>query len=125
MAAWSGFHKHLGIIERLADHCPVLRTSPNAAPVREGLHSFLLGALVMGLNPGHHTEASNRGGIFVPGGASGRKRTATHAQTGGQSRLVGGVKRLLRKAADVVGGNCAAVGIPRQLSAPALPSNHR
>jgi hypothetical protein len=27
----------LGIIERLADHCPVVRTSPNAAPVREVL----------------------------------------------------------------------------------------
>jgi len=43
LAAWSGFLKHLGIIERLADHCPVVRTSPNAAPVREVLHSFLLG----------------------------------------------------------------------------------
>jgi hypothetical protein len=48
LAAWSGFLKHLGIIERLAEHCPVLRTSPNAAPVREVLHSFLLGALVEG-----------------------------------------------------------------------------
>jgi hypothetical protein len=48
LAAWSGFLKHLGIIERLADHCPVARTSPNAAPVREVLHSFLLGALVEG-----------------------------------------------------------------------------
>src|ERR1035437_3739846 len=48
LAAWSGFLKHLGIIERLAGHCPVVRTSPNAAPVREVLHSFLLGALVEG-----------------------------------------------------------------------------
>ena len=48
LAAWSGFLKHLGIIERLAEHCPVARTSPNAAPVREVLHSFLLGALVAG-----------------------------------------------------------------------------
>lgn len=48
LAAWSGFLKHLGIIERLADHCPVARTSPNAAPVREVLHSFLLGVLVEG-----------------------------------------------------------------------------
>lgn len=48
LAAWSGFLKHLGIIERLADHCPVARTSSNAAPVREVLHSFLLGALVEG-----------------------------------------------------------------------------
>ena len=48
LAAWSGFLKHLGLIERLADHCPVVRTSPNAAPVREVLHSFLLAALVEG-----------------------------------------------------------------------------
>lgn len=48
LAAWSGFLKHLGIIERLADHCPVVRTSPNAAPVREVLHSFLLAGLVEG-----------------------------------------------------------------------------
>jgi hypothetical protein len=48
LAAWSGFLKRLCIIERLADHCPVTRTSPNGAPVREVLHSFLLGALVEG-----------------------------------------------------------------------------
>ena len=40
LAAWSGFLKHLGIIERLAEDCPVTRTSPNVAPVREVLHSF-------------------------------------------------------------------------------------
>jgi hypothetical protein len=34
LAAWSGFLKHLGLSERLAAHCPVVRTSPNAAPVR-------------------------------------------------------------------------------------------
>lgn len=43
LAAWGGFLKHHGIIERLADHCPVAPTSPNAALVREVLHSFLLG----------------------------------------------------------------------------------
>lgn len=48
IAAWSGFLKHLGLVERLADPCPVRRTSPNAAPVREILHSFLLSALVEG-----------------------------------------------------------------------------
>jgi len=48
LAAWSGFLKHLGIVERLAEHCPVVRTSPNAAPVREVLHSFMAGALVEG-----------------------------------------------------------------------------
>src|ERR1035437_2916040 len=44
LAAWSGFLKHLGIIERLVGHCPVVRTSPNAVPVRVVLHRFLLGA---------------------------------------------------------------------------------
>ena len=48
LAAWSGFLKHLGILERLAERCPVVRTSPNAAPVREVLHSFVAGALVEG-----------------------------------------------------------------------------
>lgn len=48
LAAWSGFLKHLGIMERLAEHCPVVRTSPNDAPVREVLHSFSLSALVEG-----------------------------------------------------------------------------
>ena len=45
LAAWSGFPNHLGLTERLADHCPVVRSSPNAAPVREVLHGFLLSAL--------------------------------------------------------------------------------
>src|SRR5260370_17319386 len=48
LAAWSGFLKHLGIIERLAKRCPVARTSRNAAQVREVLHSFELSALVEG-----------------------------------------------------------------------------
>ena len=46
LATWSSFLKHLGTIERLADHYPIVRTSPNAAPVREVLHNFLPGALV-------------------------------------------------------------------------------
>ena len=48
LVAWSAFLKHLGLIERLAQRCPVSRTSPNAAPVREVLHSFALCALVEG-----------------------------------------------------------------------------
>lgn len=48
LVAWSGFLKHLGIFERFAAHCPVVRTSPNAAPVREVVHSFSLSALVEG-----------------------------------------------------------------------------
>jgi hypothetical protein len=35
-------------IERFAERCPVARTSPNAAPVREVLPSFALSALVEG-----------------------------------------------------------------------------
>ena len=48
LAAGSGFLKRRGLIERLADHCPGGRTSPNAPPGREVLHSFLRGALVEG-----------------------------------------------------------------------------
>jgi hypothetical protein len=33
LVAWSGFLKRLGLIERCAGQCPVVRTSPNAAPV--------------------------------------------------------------------------------------------
>lgn len=53
LAAWSGFLKHLGVMERAAEACPVVRTSPNAAPVREVLHSFLLSALVEGKRFSH------------------------------------------------------------------------
>jgi hypothetical protein len=48
LVAWSGFLKHLGIVERFAEHCPVTRRSPNATPGREALHSFALSALVEG-----------------------------------------------------------------------------
>jgi Transposase DDE domain group 1 len=48
LVAWSGFLKHLGIIERFSERCPIHRTSPNAAPVREVVHSFTLSALVEG-----------------------------------------------------------------------------
>lgn len=53
LVAWSAFLKHLGVVERLADVCPVQRTSPNAAPVRELIHSFLLSALVEGKRFSH------------------------------------------------------------------------
>lgn len=42
------FLKHLGIIERFAQCCLVFRASPNAAPVREVVHSFVLPAKVEG-----------------------------------------------------------------------------
>ncbi len=48
LVGWSSFLKHLGIMERLAKQCPVVRTSPNAAPVGEVVHSFALSALVEG-----------------------------------------------------------------------------
>lgn len=53
LVAWSGFLKHLGIVERFAARCPVTRTSPNAAPVREVVHSFALSALVEGKRFSH------------------------------------------------------------------------
>jgi len=53
MVAWSGFLKHPGMVERFAERCPVVRTSPNAAPVREVVHSFMLSALVEGKRFSH------------------------------------------------------------------------
>lgn len=53
LAAWSAFLGRLGTIERLAERYPVERTSPNAAPVREVLHSFVLAALVEGRRFSH------------------------------------------------------------------------
>src|ERR1019366_5413650 len=79
-----------------------------------------------GIEPGpSHRGDQVAAELFIPGGASGRERPATHGETGGDNGLVAGVKGLLRKAADVVGRNCAAVGSPRQLSPPARPPNHR
>jgi len=48
LAAWSAFLNRMGTLERLAERCPVERTSPNAAPVREVLHSFAVTALIEG-----------------------------------------------------------------------------
>ena len=48
LAAWSAFVGRMGTFERLAESCPVERTSPNAAPVREVLHSFSLTVLIEG-----------------------------------------------------------------------------
>ncbi len=48
LAAWSAFVKRIGTFERLAASCPVERTSPNAAPVREVLHSFSVTVLIEG-----------------------------------------------------------------------------
>ena len=48
LAAWSAFVGRMGTFERLAERYPVERTSPNAAPVREVLHSFAVTALIEG-----------------------------------------------------------------------------
>ena len=48
LAAWSAFVGRMGTVDRLAERCPVERTSPNAAPVREILHSFSVTALIEG-----------------------------------------------------------------------------
>ena len=33
LVSWAAYTKHIGIIEAMAADCPVLRTSPNVAPV--------------------------------------------------------------------------------------------
>jgi hypothetical protein len=65
LAAWSAFIKHLGWIEKLADRCPVKRTSPNTAPVREILHSFLLSALAEGRRFCHVRWLQDDAGVAV------------------------------------------------------------
>lgn len=72
---------------------------------------------LMSLNPGHHPEAikSRRDFLLL---------AAQRVESGRQRTLKLAVKAEWW-AADVVGHNCAAVGVPRQLSAPTRPSNHR
>jgi hypothetical protein len=53
LVPWAAFTRHTGIVERLAATCPVTRTSPNAKPVHDILHSFLLTALVDGRRFAH------------------------------------------------------------------------
>lgn len=53
LAAWSAFVNHLGTLDRLAENYPQTRTSHNAAPVREIIHSFSLTALVEGKRFSH------------------------------------------------------------------------
>ena len=48
LAAWSAFIGRIGTFERLAESYPLERTSPNAAPVREILHSFAVTVLIDG-----------------------------------------------------------------------------
>lgn len=53
LAAWSAFVQRLGTIERLAARYPGQRISPNAAPVREVLHSFMGTVLIEGRRFSH------------------------------------------------------------------------
>jgi len=53
LVPWAAFIRHTGIVEQLAETCPVKRTSPNAKPVHDILHSFLLTALVDGRRFAH------------------------------------------------------------------------
>ena len=53
LVPWAAFMKHNGIVEQLVQTCPVRRTSPNAAPVRDVLQSFFLTALTDGRRFAH------------------------------------------------------------------------
>lgn len=53
LVPWAAFARHTGIFERLAQTCPVRRTSPNAAPVYDVVQSFALTALIDGRRFAH------------------------------------------------------------------------
>ena len=53
LVPWAAFLRKAGVIERLAATCPVTRTSPNAVPITEVLHSFALTAVCAGTRVAH------------------------------------------------------------------------
>lgn len=53
LVPWAAFVRHLGIFEHLDQTCPVTRTSPNASPIADILHSFALTALTDGRHFSH------------------------------------------------------------------------
>jgi hypothetical protein len=53
LVPWAAFQKHTGLLEALADTCPVARTSPNAAPVYDVLTSLALTVLCDGRRFAH------------------------------------------------------------------------
>jgi hypothetical protein len=53
LVPWAAYTRHLGIIERLAEDCPVKRSSPNASPVYDILQSHVLTALTDGRRFSH------------------------------------------------------------------------
>lgn len=48
LVPWAAYTEHIGIVKKLAEDCPVKRSSPNAAPVYDVLQSFILTALADG-----------------------------------------------------------------------------
>jgi hypothetical protein len=53
LVPWAAYTKHLGLIDKLAADCPVVRTSPNASPVYDVIQSFMLTALTDGRRFSH------------------------------------------------------------------------
>jgi hypothetical protein len=53
LVPWAAYTKHLGLIDKLAPDCPVVRTSPNASPVYDVIQSFMLTALTDGRRFSH------------------------------------------------------------------------
>jgi len=53
LAAWSHYVEKVGIVDDLARRIPVQRTSPNATPVRDILHGFMINALLGGRRFAH------------------------------------------------------------------------
>ena len=53
LVPWAAYTEHIGIVKKLAEDCPVNRTSPNAAPVYDVLQSFILTALADGRRFSH------------------------------------------------------------------------
>jgi hypothetical protein len=53
LVPWAAYTEHIGIVKKLAEDCPVKRTSPNAAPVYDVLQSFILTALADGRRFSH------------------------------------------------------------------------
>ncbi len=53
VAAWSHYLERIGIVEDMGRRFPAPRTSPNATPVRDVLHGFMLNALMGGKRFAH------------------------------------------------------------------------
>lgn len=53
LAAWSYYLDRVEIVKDLARRFPAERTSPNAAPVRDILHGFMINALMGGRRFAH------------------------------------------------------------------------